>query len=376
MKNLIGLFSVIVSVALVSFLTMAREQPEPEHNPQSLINVPINKLYSQPATSSFIGYGQVQPRWQTTLSSEVTGRVTYVSDKFLSGQQLLKGEVLATIDDTSYVAALKNQQALLASTKRALIEEQQRAEIAAEDWRQSGLNGQASDLVLRKPQLDELKLSIKSIEAAINKAKYDLQQTKITAPYNGTVISRSINPGDFLQMGTEVGQIYDHSLYEISVPLSQQQISQLDMTKLTKQSVTLTIQRSKQSLSGHISRLERVIDQQSRWQNIIIQVTANEKLLPGQFISVAFTGKHYDNVFVIEESMLSEAGDLWFLDKQANLQRFSPDVLFKNQGKLYINADVVSQHPLHITKAQAFFLPGIKVNPISDQPSQVVEVTP
>lgn len=361
MKRFIGIIAIIMTIGLVIILHTLRSEPEEKTVQDSVLHVNVQRIQPQAITDIITGHGQVNPRWRTTISSEVNGRILNVSEKFLSGVAFNKGDILAEIDGTAYVATLKAARGMLATARRILKEEQQRAKIARENWESSGFTDQPSDLVLRKPQLEEAKTAIASAEASVNKAEYDLAQTQITAPYDGVVISRNINPGDFVQVGMEVGRVYDRRLYEAVIPLSAQKIARLSQGSRTQQ-VIISAKKHRNALwIGSVSRIEQVIDTQNRWQNVVIEISDHQGLLPGDFIRAEFQGSQYDTVLVVPENMPANDGYLWYVDEQERLQRFDPDVLFQKEGMLFVAHPFNRGSALNLTVGRNLFLPDVKV---------------
>ncbi|MGH1379057.1 MAG: efflux RND transporter periplasmic adaptor subunit [Alphaproteobacteria bacterium] len=363
MKRFIGVISIIVAMGFVTVLTMINEEPEERDELKGLMQVHVVKVKPEKVIDRITGHGQVNPRWQTALSSEVSGRVLSVSEKFLSGTEFNQGDVLAAIDDKAYIAALKTAKSDLATAQRIFKEEQQRSKIAADNWKSSGFKSKPSGLVLRKPQLAEAQANIESAKAVITKAEYDWAQTKITAPYDGVVIERVINPGDFLQTGSLIGRVYDRSLYDIIVPLSMDDIARLPQG-LQKGSVTIYSTRTNQTWSGKVSRIEQVVDPQNRWQNVVITITDTKGLLPGEFVNVEFEGRAYDKVLAIPENIPANNGSVWYVDAQHRLQNFTPDTLFRKNGILFVHAPFEKRNTLHVTAGSDAFLPDVKVEPI------------
>ncbi len=362
MKHLIGISSIAAAIAFVAILTLVNKGVEERDEPKRLMQIHVVNVQPDKVTDKFIGNGQVTPRWQTTLSSEVSGQVLSVSEQFLSGATFNKGDVLVTIDDTAYVAALKTAKANLATAKRTLAEEKQRSNIASDNWKSSGFKGSPSDLVLRKPQLAEAQATLEAARATIKKAEYDLAQTTVTAPYDGIVISRTTNPGDVLQTGISIGTVYDRSLYEILVPLSTSDIARLP-TSTNPQHVTVRSDRSDKTWKGTISRIGQILDPQNRWQDVIIDITDTQGLLPGEFASIEFTGHSYDHVLSIPENIPADDGYVWYVDAQDTLQRFMPDILFRKDGIIFVRAPFEKQREMRVTIGQDIFLPDIKVEP-------------
>ncbi|MGH1376737.1 MAG: efflux RND transporter periplasmic adaptor subunit [Alphaproteobacteria bacterium] len=374
MKRFIGILSILVSIACVTALTVMNDGPEEHHDETSLMQVHTIRIQPQTVTDIVIGYGQIRPRWQTTTSSEVSGRVLEVSDKFLSGSSFNKDDVLAIIDNTAYVAALKNRKVELATAKRVLEEEEQRSKIAKENWKSSGFKGKPSDLVLRKPQMSEAKMAIDAAYAAIKKAEYDLERTKITVPYDGIVINRNINPGDYAQEGALIGAVYDRSLYEVVVPLGLNEITRLSDDR-KKQSVILRSERSDNKMwHGKVTRIEQVVDAQNRWQNVIVSVEDTEGLLPGEFVEVEFTGHSYDDVIAVPENLPANDGYVWYVDVTQKLQRFSPDILFRKDGLIFIRMPFDRPGSIQLTVGRDIFMPDLQVTPIAKSESSIHQV--
>lgn len=361
MKKFIGVLSIVFAVSVVALLTVLHEEPEENETPDGLMQVAVVHIQPQSVTDVISGHGQVRPRWETTIASEVNGRVIEVSDKFLSGAEFSKGDVLAAVESTNYIAELESAKAALAGARRAFKEEKQRAKIASDNWKSSGLKGRPSDLVLRKPQLDEARMLIQSAQAAVERAEYNLSQTKITAPYDGVVVSRSINPGDVLQTGGQVGKIYDRGIYEIVIPLNLRDIARFPKKEEAKK-VSVHAKHSNDVWFGTISRVEQIIDQQNRWQNVVIEVKDAKGLLPGTFVRADFEGHAYDNVLSIPESMPANNGYIWYVDGESTLQRFMPEILFQKDGALLVKSPFSGQSGVNVVAGQDVFLPDVKVD--------------
>ena len=360
MKRFVGITAIAVSVGLVVLLTALRSEPEENEVENATLQVNVQRIQPQAVQDIITGHGRVSPRWKTIISGEVDGRVLHVSEKFLSGAEFNKGDVLAEIDATTYVAALEEAKATLATAKRALKEEEQRAKVAEDSWKASGFDGLPSELVLRRPQLEEAGIAVSSARAAVKKAEYDLAQTKITVPYDGVVVSRSINPGDFVQVGMEIGRVYDRNLYEVVVPLSVTDIARLPKNGKPRR-VALHAERGKGTWHGAISRIEQIIDTQNRWQNVVVEITDTKGLLPGVFMRAEFQGNQYDDVLIVPENMVSNDGYLWHVDDKETLQRFAPEILFQKDGMLFVQSPFNDASALNLTVGRDVFFPDVKV---------------
>ena len=285
--------------------------------------------------------------------------------RLLTGAAFAKGDVLTAIDQTAYKAALASAKLKLATAIRAFGEEQQRARIAEENWQTSGFSGQATDLTLRKPQLEEAQATIHSARAAVEMAERDLFQTRIGVTYDSVVVARNVNPGDYVQVGATIGKIYDSRVYEVVVPLSFDQINRLP-ADLSAASVVLRDPRATKSWRGTVSRLEGVIDTRNRWRNLIIEINDTSDLLPGQFLTVEVSGRVHQGLYIVPEHFVGDDGALWMIDSEDHLRTFVPNVLFQKSGQLYVLPGPGRTGPVRLVNAQATFLPGQKVRPLSE----------
>lgn len=363
MKRLFGMASLALAVSLSTALILLREEPQAKTEVNGPIAVSFLAVAPQTVTDIIVGYGQVRPRWETTLTSEVSGRVVAIPENFLSGSAFSKGDVLTAIDRTSYKAALAKAKSDLAKARRVLREEEQRSEIAKKNWNASGIKGDPSDLALRLPQLKEAQAVIDSALAAVRNAKYELSRTRIAMPYNGIVTERNVNPGDVLRVGDPIGKIYDTTVFEVAVPLTMDQIDRIGPDH-SEARVVLTSQRRSRTWKGKVSRVERTIDTQNRWQNLIVEIRETEGLLPGQFLTAEISGKSYESVIAVPESMPSEDGRLWIIDRRDRLKSLALEALFRKDGNLYFALPHNPEAHLRVTAGRRAYLPGVKVTPL------------
>jgi multidrug resistance efflux pump len=114
------------------------------------------------------------------IVSQVKGRVTEVP--VTVNQRVKKGDVLFKIDSTQYQASAN---ALKAKLKLAKMRVQQNEALVN--------SGSGNRFDLEKAQADLAEL----IEQSIN-SEYDLEQTIVRAPSDGTVINVQLRPGAFV----------------------------------------------------------------------------------------------------------------------------------------------------------------------------------
>src|SRR5210317_1102644 len=91
--------------------------PEP-HEPMAT-TVRVTRVQAAPEYLSIASQGTVQPRSQSELIPEVSGRVIWTADALVSGGAFRQGEALLRIDDSDYQTLLARGEA---SRKRSEAE--------------------------------------------------------------------------------------------------------------------------------------------------------------------------------------------------------------------------------------------------------------
>jgi HlyD family secretion protein len=149
--------------------------------------------------------GKVKPLKEVQVGAQVSGRVIKVAVDFNSSVK--KGEVLAEIDPRVFDAAVSQNraqiQAARAQVKRAeaslLVAETVLARtlrLAKENLSsQADVDNAEGNRNVAKADVAANEAAIAQLQASLESASTTLQYTKILAPIDGVVITRSIDPG-------------------------------------------------------------------------------------------------------------------------------------------------------------------------------------
>jgi len=141
------------------------------------------------------GLGSVQASFTVGIRPQVDGKLEAVL--FTEGQQVKKGDVLARIDPRLYVAALDQ-----AKAKR--MQDEAQLDSAQKDLSRSRTlvdkSFQTQQVVdQQQSKVDQLIASINADDAAIETAQTQLDYTLITAPSDGRMGVRNIDPGNIVR---------------------------------------------------------------------------------------------------------------------------------------------------------------------------------
>ena len=153
------------------------------------------------------GYGTVRPEHAIPLVPQVSGKVVWVSENFVDGGFLKKGDVILKIEQNDYRFAVKRADARLAQNRVALKKVEKQAQTASKNWEavkkgfSAETNATPDELALYIPQIRAAKADLASAEADLDQADLNLARTIITAPFNCRVSAANAYTGQFIKIG-------------------------------------------------------------------------------------------------------------------------------------------------------------------------------
>ena len=203
--------------------------PEPRRRPafNQAMAVDATRVNTSDYTVKVTSQGTVRPSREGSVVAQITGPVIAIADQFVSGGYFSRGDVLMEIEPRDYEIALTQAQAGLAQARAVLQEEQARSRQARADWKSMGRKGEPTALTARLPQVAAAKANLAAGEAQVEKAELDLSRTRLIAPYDGRVISKQVDVGEFVNRGQALGRIHALDSAEVRLPLSAKQIRYL-----------------------------------------------------------------------------------------------------------------------------------------------------
>ncbi|VUD47124.1 p-hydroxybenzoic acid efflux pump subunit AaeA [Thalassocella blandensis] len=233
----------IVSIALLGSVLMTVYSPPPtvKEEPQKAMLVNALEVQKADMTIRIPSQGRVAPHTRTILISEVMGLVTEVSQDFVSGGFVKKGQLLVKLDDRNYRAAVKQAEANVARAKKDLIQVKGQAQVAYQQYKRNKSTKRTSEalsLLLHEPQLEESEANLAFAKAELERIKGDLENTEIRAPYDGLIKSKHIDIGQYATQGTNVAEIIAVDYAEVRLAIPQDRLAYLDLPLITSHSET------------------------------------------------------------------------------------------------------------------------------------------
>ena len=190
--HLNALGAMMLSVLLVGCDNSVAQNAAPQAPAVSAVDVVVKSISQWDSFN-----GRIEAVESVQLRPRVSGYIDKVN--YTEGQEVKKGEVLFTIDDRTYRAALEQAQATLARAKTQASLAQSEANrtdklintnlVSREEWEQ------------RRSAASQAQADIRAAQAAVDTAQLNLDFTKVTAPIDGRASRALITSGNLVTAG-------------------------------------------------------------------------------------------------------------------------------------------------------------------------------
>jgi multidrug efflux system membrane fusion protein len=284
---------VLVAVALIVLAVVWQRRSTSSQSKASADPAPRAIMISAaPAKQGDIGIyltalGTVTPVYTVTVTSRVQGEIMRVN--YHEGQMVRKGDSLLEIDPRPYEAAVLQFEGQLAHDQAVLNE----AKIDLERYQQA-FNRNA----IAKQQLDDQNQvvlqdegTVKNDEGQLANAKVNLVYTHITAPIDGRVGLRLVDPGNIVQAGSTTPLVVITQLQPITVIFSvaEDQLNQIQQQLRKGKKLTVDAfdrDQSNKLASGTLLTLDNVIDTTTGTLKLkAVFPNTDNALFPSQFVN-------------------------------------------------------------------------------------------
>ncbi|QQX81095.1 efflux RND transporter periplasmic adaptor subunit [Shewanella sp. KX20019] len=359
LRRVSPLFILIFFIVAAKVLISTKEAPEQKADEAPIPIVDVMEVQQQTVSLNLPSYGIVSPKYKTQLVTEVQGRMLNISSKFVAGGVVKKGEQLAVIEPSDYEADLMQAQASLAQAKAALEEERAKGEVAKNDWK--GYDGGIPpELGLRLPQLKQEQANVKFQQAALARAERNLERTVIRAPFDGIIKARNVDLGQYVTLGTNLGELYDTRVAEIRLPLSNSDLAYLESVDNPDTEVTLSADLAGKVVSwtGKIIRSEGVIDAENRMVYLVAEVKdpylRSTKLagqLPlkyGSFVTAVIKGRTVEGIVKLPRYLVRH-GKVILITEDNSVEIRAVNVVRTDLENVYIKDSLASGERISVT---------------------------
>ena len=348
---------VVAGLGIALFYNLISTGPKLDSRPPApirpLVQSQVVEMQALQLTAG--AFGTVEPRSETDLVSEVSGRIVSTAQGMVTGGFFDAGEVLFEVDPTDYKIALELASAAVAKAVSEVTFAQKDYDRQLDLKQRQSVSQALEDEALKRLQF--AKASYREAAARLESAQRDLARTRVVAPYQGRVRSEKIDVGQYVLKGVAVAKLYATDYAEVRLPIQDQDLAYLNVT-LSDQGIAKTA-RPKVSLranfagevqrwEGEVVRTEGEIDAVTRMVNLVARIKApyqasagGAPLAVGLFVEAEILGRRLPGVVKLPRTALRGDSTVFLIDAEQRLRRASVKVV-RREGDWVLIGDGLS----------------------------------
>ncbi len=222
-----------------------------------LVPVQVENLTPEIIERTINVYGRTAPARRVSLAAETEGRVEVINAR--RGEVLRKGDPVLTLD-------LRDRQARV---------RQAEASVREHETSYKGQLTLQSDGYVSETQIAETLAKLETARAELLRARIDLDNRVIRAPFDGIIEERDVENGDFVRSGDQVATFVDNLTLIVTGTLAEKDIADVSVgdTALAK---LLTGQQ----IRGLVRYLSPVADEATRTFTVELEIDNSAGKLP------------------------------------------------------------------------------------------------
>lgn len=323
-------YFLILPISALLMTSCGSETPPRAAQPRvAAVIVSAATVAAQDWPSSYEATGTVRARTTGTVSSKVMGYVQQVGAQV--GDRVREGQTLITLDARDLEANVRRAEAGRAEVESA-IPELDNATAAAKvnlDLAQSTFK-RMEELAAKKSisnqEMDEASGRLKAaqanydmvrsrraqitskmatVEQEIRAATIMRDYAKISAPFNGVVIARNVEPGNLATPGTPLLTIEQDGAFRLEASVDESKLASVRVG----QAVEAFIEATGAKLNARVSEIVPAVDAASRTYIVKIDLPASPQLRTGMFGRAVFP-LEARKVLAVPLAALTERGQL------------------------------------------------------------------
>jgi len=225
--------------------------------------------------------GKVESPDRSTLSFGVSGRLDEIAVE--EGQVVVRGELLARLDEQPLQIALQNARASL-STARANFLDAQTNLKRIEQLTASGVSTDA-ELDSAKVRVAQSEGELQLAQGALAQAELDFERSQLTAPYSGSVVSIEVDDFQEVSPSTTVVVLQSDESLGVNIRVPETLIQDLDYGQIV--SVRFPSLEGV-TLKGMVSTIGAESETGNAFPVTVLLTETNDQLRAGMTASVTF----------------------------------------------------------------------------------------
>lgn len=347
----------ILIAAAALAVAMSQFAPEPPKREDRKLDLLVEVYPLEISTEQFRvrSQGTVRPKTQTVLSAEVSGSIVSMSPTFVAGGVFAANEVLLRIDPSDYRVAVSRTEALV---KQRKIEFDGAQKLRSQGYRAESEYASAA-------------AALAAAEAEFESAKRNLERTHIRLPYEGMVLAKEADLGQFVNPGTRLGVTFATDVAEVRLPLTDQDLAFVDLPRAADISgsgfapgpmvrLSATRKGRQEAWDAQIVRSEGVVDERSRVTYAVAQIKDPYRLhsdgtpLPiGTFVAAEIVGIESVAAIRIPRTALRGSDQVLVVTDDDKIDIRTVDIAYSDQRFAYVTGGVSPGERITTTAIEA-----------------------
>lgn len=377
-----------VAVFLAFALISLKKEPEKKQIVHAPPSVKVVKVFPASKVMTVEAYGTIKPRHLVKIAFEVPGRIDHVHPAFTEGGKIQAGDILLRLDQRSYRLDREAAQVKIRQAKTDIENFKQDVVNLENDL---GLS--QSNVKLAKKELDRIKALVKNAFASKNsldkmeqqylqariglqsiknrlsltdtlmaqkqtaltyagvdfdRADLALKKTRIVAGFDGFILEKTAEQGDYINPGQMVGTMFRQDSLDVDVAIPLEKMKWIESffengnTPEAKVMLANFDSLSQIMWNARVARIKARVDEKTRTLPMTLEILNPDikikgifNIKPGTFVKCIIQGETIDNLFVVPRHLL-KPGDLLYTVTQGRLKIKKVEILRKFEEQIYI----------------------------------------
>jgi multidrug efflux system membrane fusion protein len=221
------------------------------------VSVQVENLTAEPVTRMVSVYGRTAPAREVEIAAETEGRVEVINAK--RGARLKKGQPILTLD-------LRDRQARV---------KQAEASVQEHATAYSGQSSLQADGYVSETQIAQTLARLENARAELLRARIDLENRIVRAPFDGVLQNRDVEIGDFVRSGDPVANFVDNLKLIVTGTLAEKEVANVDVGDTASAKLV-----TGQEVQGRIRYVSSVADRSTRTFAVEMEINNTGGELP------------------------------------------------------------------------------------------------
>jgi RND family efflux transporter MFP subunit len=359
-------FVLIIAIISATFLTvkyLVSSKPQPKRKPPQQMKavVETEEVAANNFTITIESFGIVKASDTLALTSEVSGKIVYISDKIIPGNVIKKGELVAKIDDTEYKNQVLKAEASLKKAEADYKLELGSSDVAKKELelakRLSILDNTSADLsiALREPQLLKSKAAVELARAELNTAINNLEKTSVFAPFDIIVTEKNASLGSYVSPSSTILKGINKNEVWIEASIPYYKLKFIDIENQSKKYVKITNlnEQNGHVFKGKFLRLIPQTESNGLLAKLLINVESpfdnpSNPLLINNKVKVVFEGITLKNVFKVKTEYIRDNNKIYIF-KDNKLKISNVKIVYSDENYSYVESGLANSDKIVTT---------------------------